>query len=76
MFRSPNLPMKLLLFFMRNPDEELAIQDAETKFGVTYSTAQRAFTRLVTNGWLIRRQVGNTSLYSINSKMIKLLEPQ
>lgn len=68
--------MKLLLFFMRNPDEELSINDAQKKFGVTYSTAQRAFNRLVTNGWLLRRDVGKGVLYEINPEMFKLLEPQ
>jgi transposase len=68
--------MKLLLFFMRNPDEELSIQDAEAKFNVSYTTAQRAFNRLVTNGWLLRRQLGNAALYAVNPKMLKLLEPE
>lgn len=76
MFRTPNLPVKIVFFFIRNPDEELSIQDAEAKFNVSYSTAQRALTRLVTNGWLLRRDLGNAALYTINPKMVKLLEPQ
>lgn len=69
--RTINLPMKIVAFFLRNDDEELSIDDAKDKFSVKYHTAQRALCRLAANGWLVRREVGNTSLYSINPAILE-----
>lgn len=68
--RTANLPMKIVAFFLRNEDEELSIEDVKTKFSVNYYTAQRALYRLSKSEWLHRREVGGSSLYTINPNML------
>lgn len=63
MLRTTNLPMRILVFFLRNPDEELTIEDTILKFGVTYSAAQRALLRMSKNGILILRRESNRRSY-------------
>lgn len=68
--RTAHLPMRIVAFFLRNDEEELSIEDVKSKFSVNYTTAQRALCRLSDNGWLIRREAGKNSLYSINRDML------
>lgn len=68
--------MRILVFFLRNPDEELTIEDVILKFGVPYSAAQRALLRMSKNGILNpRRESDRRSHYRLHSPYLNHLTP-
>lgn len=69
--RTTHIPISIIVFFARNEDEELCIEDVQRKFSTTYYAAQKALWRLHKNGWLIKHEVGRTGFYSINPKMLE-----
>lgn len=74
-FRLNDIPIKLITFFVRNPDEVLTIEDAARKFEVSYDRAQRALARLAQHKFLTRRidysSGYRTSIYSIGPQLNK-----
>lgn len=61
------------MFFARNPEEILTIEDAQHKWGVTYHAAQAAMYRLEKSGWLQRteprRVRSKATIYEIGPTM-------
>ncbi len=74
-FRLNDLPIKLITFFVRNPDEVLTIEDVARKFEVSYERAQRALARLQQNKFLTRKidysSGHRNSIYSIGPHLTK-----
>jgi response regulator of citrate/malate metabolism len=74
-YQSDSLPLKLISFFAKNPDEVLTIEDVAIKFDVSYSTAQRALARLAKLKMLNRSIIYNgcvrSSQYGVGSLLQK-----
>ncbi len=66
-----SLPLKILIFFSRSPDELLTIHDVADKWGVTYAAAQAATYRLCQAGWIVRSadSAGRSSMYEVGPQL-------
>lgn len=55
------LPLKIIIFYARNPDEMLMTEDVCRKWGCTYAAAQKALYRLRAAGWLAMQRENHIS---------------
>jgi predicted transcriptional regulator of viral defense system len=76
--RTTDFPVKLLVFFARNPEETLTIEDVQNKWDITYQAAQAATYRLANAGWLKRSELinerGKIVVYEIGPLMRQELD--
>jgi predicted nucleotidyltransferase/predicted DNA-binding transcriptional regulator len=59
---------RLLLFFLSNFDKLLNVRKISRITGISKSTTSRILKELYSRGILLRKEVGNQSIYSLNTK--------
>jgi hypothetical protein len=71
--KKPMLPMKIVVFFARNPDEELTMKDIHAKFGVGYNLSQQ-LKHITEQGWIRKLSHGSKNNPSVYGAGPRLLE--
>lgn len=55
-FKYSAAPLRALVFFAANPEEELAATDVAAKFGIPIEDVSHTFRAVVVAGWLARER--------------------